>query len=236
MSSAREPSAAWWPATSWSLLVSRSLASMPRLFTRSCWMFTPVAVSPGSEAVAMTLATPAAASRSFSARVKSTLQALERQYWSHALNLLASVPLRSSTFSSLAWYRAPLDCEAMRPLGLLLSRGSSSEARRKWPSALTCMTASFPSPVASRRSSRPPPRPALRQRRSSEGSASRMATPNCLTESRLLKSSVALGTVTSTPGPAARRAASAAACASPSMPGRAGTKTLKPRRARPFTT
>mmetsp|Transcript_32178 Transcript_32178/g.100441 ORF Transcript_32178/g.100441 Transcript_32178/m.100441 type:complete len:210 (+) Transcript_32178:350-979(+) len=209
---------------------------MPRLFTRSCWMFTPVAVRPGSEAVAMTLATPAAASLSLSARVKRTLEALERQYWSHALNLLASVPSMSSTFASFAWYRAPLDCEAMRPAALLRSKGMSSQASRKWLSALTCMTASCPSPVTSRRSSRPPPRPALRQRRSRDGSASRMVAPKDRTLSKLPRSRVAAGTETLTPGAATPFAASAAAWASPSMPGRAGTRTSKPKRARPFTT
>mmetsp|Transcript_12978 Transcript_12978/g.40956 ORF Transcript_12978/g.40956 Transcript_12978/m.40956 type:complete len:237 (+) Transcript_12978:229-939(+) len=236
MRSAKEPSAAWCPATSCSLLVFRSLSSMPKLFTRSCWKFTPVAVRPGSEAVAMTFDTPAATSLSLRARVKRTLEALERQYWSQAPKLAASVPSRSPTFASLAWYRAPLDCEAMRPTGLLRSRGMSSLARRKWLSALTCMIASCPSPVTSRWSSRPPPRPALRQRRSREGSASRMAAPKLRTLARLPRSKVALGTETLTPAAAPARAASAAAWASPSMPGRAGTRTSKPKRARPFTT
>mmetsp|Transcript_223 Transcript_223/g.779 ORF Transcript_223/g.779 Transcript_223/m.779 type:complete len:233 (+) Transcript_223:349-1047(+) len=230
------PSAAWWPATSWSLFVSLNWPAIPTLFTRSCWMLTPVEVRPGSDAVAITFLIPAAAKRSLSARVKRTLAALDRQYWSHALKSAAFVPLRSSTFASFAWYRAPLDCEATRPEGLARRRGRSSQARAKWPSAFTCMIASSPSPVTSRASSRPPPRPALRHSRSRRGNASREALPKARTESRLRRSSAALGTVTLAPGAATLRAASAAASASPSMPGRAGTRTSNPMRASAFTT
>mmetsp|Transcript_57963 Transcript_57963/g.160302 ORF Transcript_57963/g.160302 Transcript_57963/m.160302 type:complete len:237 (+) Transcript_57963:358-1068(+) len=236
MIKAMEPSAAWWPATSCNLFVSSSLLAMPRLFTRSCCMLTPVDVSPGSEAVAITLVMPAAARRSLRARVKRTLAALDRQYWSQALKPAASVPSRSSTFANFAWYRAPLDCDATRPMGLLRSSGRSSQARRKWLKEFTCMTASCPSSVTSRASSCPPPRPALRQSKSRRGNVSRMALPKPSTESKLRKSNVTLGTVTLAPGAPLLRADSAAACASSSMPGRAGTRTSKPMRASAFTT
>mmetsp|Transcript_12423 Transcript_12423/g.35318 ORF Transcript_12423/g.35318 Transcript_12423/m.35318 type:complete len:223 (-) Transcript_12423:348-1016(-) len=219
----RAPSAAWCPARLCRILVMPPRAPSSDLL-KSCWKFTPVQASPGSDMRATTLSMPRSASRSLSALVKRALQALERQYWSKALNAAALVPSRSYTFSFFAKCRAPLLWETMRAEELARRRSMSSVASKRCPVAFTCTIASWPSALTSRGSLFEPPRPALRHSRSRRPRLWRTAAAKALTDSKLPRSSFASGMTTLAPG-TARRTAAMAPASSASKPARPGTMT-----------